>query len=453
MAATLVTEHRRAVRCALAAAVSVVVLSVAVLGLGAAPARAGSWTLVSCTQPNGDPAPSDGWRPGMWAGIAEPGSGALNTCADGGSLTVVSSAESATAAYTGPEWVFTAPHGATIVGGAIEASLTAGQGQSWIGTPLPAYDGSDVIAACQLNVPCGTDGTASGVYAIDHPGGNRIYAPAICVEASAPACPAAGTAVNAEVSIKAADIELVDGGRPAGTNFSGPLLSSRARGVAALSFTATDFNVAGGSGPGIYRVTVQIDKRTAYSGVPDIKDGDCVALGTDPTTGGLIFDHAQPCAATASIRIPINTRPLSDGRHALTITVSDAAGNSRTVHTQTVRTFNPRTSPRPARGQVPTRLTLGWMFQGAHTTLTSASAARLPTHGHVAVRCVGRRCPRLGLHAVSTASISRLWQELKAVRLHSRDRLLVTITARHHRPEQIRYTIRRGRRPSQKLLH
>ena len=442
---------RRSVRAVLWIVLGVV-LSAAGLGAGAPAARAGTWTLVSCTQPDGQPAPTGGWRGGRWAGGAAPGSVAVDTCASGGSLEAVSSALSVSASDTGPEWVFTAPRASTIAGGTIEASLTARQGQSWIGTPLPAYDAADLIVACQLGTACGADGTLSGLFAIDHPGGDQIFAPAICVEASGAACPPVGTVDNAVVSIKAADIELTEGGRPAGSDFSGSLLSGRARGTATLSFTATDFNRSGGTGPGIYSVAVEIDGATVYSGVPDTKNGSCVALGTDPATGGLEFDHVQPCRPSARISVPVSTSALSDGPHALTVLVSDAAGNSRIVLTRTIRTYNPLVSPRPAPGQPATRLTLGWSFSGAQTTLASARAAGLPAHGRVAVSCRGRRCPRPSPDSVSTGSIARLWRSLEAVRWRAGDRLLVTITARHRKPEQIQYRIRRGRRPTQRLL-
>jgi hypothetical protein len=58
------------------------------LGLPAG-AHAGTWTLASCTQPNGQPAPTDGWTTGWFNGTQTGGSGDTDTCAQGGSLAAI----------------------------------------------------------------------------------------------------------------------------------------------------------------------------------------------------------------------------------------------------------------------------------------------------------------------------------------------------------------------------
>ena len=226
--------------------VAVVVLcAMALLCIGVGSARAGVWTLVSCTQPSGVPAPTDGWSTGWWAGAATAGSGDINTCATpGGSLAAVSSQTAGAFAYTGPEWVFNAPGGAAIAGGSITATLTAPQGQAWIGTPGPAYDGADVIANCQMgSAPCQNGGQQSGTFPISHPGGTSIYAPALCVVSST-ACPATGGAgVNAEVAITSAQIELSVDATPAARppSCSPPQIRARAADSAPAS-TASPCN-------------------------------------------------------------------------------------------------------------------------------------------------------------------------------------------------------------------
>ncbi len=431
--------------CALAAA--------GLLTGGAGRARAGAWTLISCTQPDGQPAPTDGWSTGNWAGSGAPNSGDVNTCGTpGGALTAESSAAGQPASYTGPEWIFTAPPGATIAGGSITASLTSPQGQAWIGTPGPAYDGADVIVNCQLNAPCGTDGTQSGTFPITHPGGTMIYAPALCVDFSSPTCPQTGPTANASVAITQAQIELSQTAIPEAANPSGTLLSHHASGTADLVFTASDPGVDGGTGPGVYGVEVQIDGRTVYSGVPDSNGGACAALGTDPATLGLEFDHAQPCAPVASVRIPVRTRALSDARHHLTVTVSDAAGDVATVLDRSITTFNPRLTPRPRRaGEVRTRLVVGWRYVRTRTRLTILARA-LPRHGSVTIACVGRACPRLRRSSAPAAGVGRLWHELASATFRAGDRLQVTIRAPHRRAEPIELRIRAGRRPTARLL-
>jgi hypothetical protein len=436
--------------------VAVLVLcAVALLGAGAGHARAGTWTLVGCTQPNGAPAPTDGWTPGWWAGGPTPGSGDTNSCATpGGALSAASSQTGAAYAYTGPEWVFNAPGGATILGGSITATLLAPQGEAWIGTPGPAYDGADVIANCrQGSPPCQNGATESGTFPISHPGGTSIYAPALCVVSSI-ACPATGSAgVNAQVAITQAEIELSVDATPAAHNFSGPLLTHGASGTADLVFTASDPGVGGGFGPGVYGVTVQLDGRTVYSGVPDTYRGECVALGTDPASGGLMFDHGQPCAPLAKLTIPVQTRALSDGRHQLVVTMSDAAGEVATVLHRSITTFNPVISPLPRRGgETSARLTAGWTFAGPTAQLDSVHLNALARHSRVSVACTGPRCPGLRPSHVTAAHLTKLWTALKHATFHAGDRLEVTIRAPHARPEPIEFRIHRGRQPTVRLL-
>jgi hypothetical protein len=436
--------------------VAVLVLcAVALLCMGAGSARAGTWTLVSCSQPNGAPAPTDGWTTGWWAGGPTPGSGDTNSCATpGGALSAASSQNGTADAYTGPEWVFNAPGGAAILGGSITATLLAPQGEAWIGTPAPAYDGADVIANCQQgSAPCQNGATESGTFPISHPGGTSIYAPALCVASSA-GCPATGgTGVNAQVAITRAQIELSVDATPTGRNFFGSLLSHRASGTAALAFTASDPGTTGGFGPGVYGVTVQLDGRTVYSGVPDTDHGECVPLGTDPATGGLMFDHGQPCAPLAKLRIPVQTSALSDGRHTLVVTMSDAAGEVATVLHRSITTSNPVTSPLPRRGrEVDAQLTTGWAFAGSTAQLESIHVSSVPAHSTVSVACRGRRCPSLRPSRVTGARLSTLWAALKHVTFHAGDRLTLTIRARRLTPEPIEFRIRSDRRPTARLL-
>jgi hypothetical protein len=439
-------------------AVAVLLLIAGALAGPAALAHAGTWTLVSCTQPDGAPAPTDGWSPGVWAGNPIPGGGVVNGCAAAGSLTAVSSAAAPVASFTGPEWVFTAPAGATIAGGSITGSFTAPEGQAWIATPSPAFDAADEIAGCPAGGPCGVAGVLAGTFPITHLGGTRIYAPALCSQPSAAACPV-GAVNNAEVDIHAADIELAVTTTPRATDYGGSLLEPRATGDAELRFTATDPQHGGGSGPGVYSITVEIDGRTVYTGVPDTDHGTCAPLGVDPATGGLEFDDSQPCATNARISVPIDTTTLGDGPHALTVTVSDAAGDHSTVLSRTITTFNPELTPLPRDGEGMTQLLAGWSWSGPRTTLRTVAARGLPPTGGVAVRCLGHHCPPLPPGAVTVAAVGRLWAALKTAAFAPGQRLQITVirpNRRHHRhhrslqrpPESITFRFRRDAPPS-----
>jgi hypothetical protein len=427
-------------------------LSAAGLGLAAPPARAAGWTLVSCTNPDGTPAPTDGWAPGWWAGAPSAGSGVVDGCATGGELSAVSTGQAL--AFTGPELVFTAPAGDTIAGGSLTADVTAPQGQAWIGTPQPAFSSDDVLASCTTGSPCGAAGTAAGVIPISHPGGTSIYAPAVCVDFSAAACPPG--AVNAQVDIKAADIELTDTAVPAATDVTGSLLLRPARGTATLRFTASDPNPGGGSGPGVDGITVLLDGVTVYSGPPNPHVAPCPSIGTDPATGHEMFDSVQPCPPTARAVIPVDTSTLADGHHTLSIVVTDAGGEAATVvSSRTITTFNPLVSPAPAAGTVATRLVVGWDGASPAVRAHSVSARRLPRAGRVSLQCLaptGGRCPRLAPHAAAVTHARRVWTALKAASFRSGDRLRITIAAPGRPSERIQYTIRQTGLPAQRLL-
>jgi hypothetical protein len=431
--------------------VAVAVVSAAGLGLAAAPARAGGWTLVSCTNPDGTPAPTEGWTPGWWAGPPSAGSGVVDGCATGGELTAVSTGQAP--AFTGPELVFTAPAGDTIAGGSLTADLTAPQGQAWIGTPQPAFSSADVFASCTTGSPCGAAGTAAGVFPISPPGGTSIYAPAVCVDFSATACPPG--AVNAQVDIKAADIELADSAVPAATDVTGGLLARPAGGIATLRFTASDPNPGGGSGPGVDVVTVLVDGATVYSGPPNPHRGPCPSVGIDPATGHAMFDSAQPCPPTARVAIPVDTTTLADGLHSLTVIVTDAGGQAATVVNRSIKTFNPLVSPAPTAGTVATRLTVGWDGASPAVHVHSVSARGLPGAGRVSVQCLtrtGAPCPHLAPRAAAVAQVGRLWAALKAASFRSGDRLRITFAAPGRPSERIQYAIKRTGLPAQRLL-
>ena len=304
----------------------------ATAALPPAQAHAGSWILVSCTLPDGTPAPTEGWS-GASTGPVGPGSGDANSCASGGALQALVSGTSPQNAYAGPDWVFTAPSGSTITGGTLTATLTSPHGQAWLGTPALTYDSADVLANCQYNLTCGLSGTLEGSFPILHPAGGHLYAAAVCVAAvqGATECPADG-GLDAAVSVHAAEIVLANDATPTGEGFTGGLLAGGARGSADLAFTAVDPD-----GPGVYRVTIQLDASTVYEGTPD-PGGGCVLSGQ--REGALMFTSTQPCRQRESIDEALDTTGFIDGPHTLKVTVTDAAGNASVVQDTTVTTDN-----------------------------------------------------------------------------------------------------------------
>jgi hypothetical protein len=307
---------------------------VLLLALCTSSAWAGTWTLASCTQPDGQPAPTEGWSTSA-TGAVGPYSGDTNTCAQGGDLSAVTSGEAPQGAYEGPEWVFTAPAGSTIAGGSITATLTSPHGQAWLGTPSASYNSADMVANCQYNLACGQNGTLSGTFPITHLGGTSLYAVAVCVGPyeGATSCPATG-GIDAGVYVSGATIALANSATPAASGFGGTLLSPNAQGTQELTFLASD-----PGGPGVYLVTAQIDGKPIYSGTPDNNEGRCIPIGG--TGGTLMFDHSQPCRTSESVDLPINTTTLANGQHTLKVAVEDAAKNASVVYDGTITTLQP----------------------------------------------------------------------------------------------------------------
>ena len=325
---TLSAARRGASVCSLAAVACILILALA------GSAHAGTWTLLSCRQPDGQPAPTEGWSTGA-TGAVGPDSGDTNSCAEGGELSAVTSGEAPQGAYEGPEWVFSAPSGSTIAGGTITATLSSPHGQAWLGTPSASYDSADVLANCQYNLACGADGTLTGAFPITHVGGSSLYAVAVCVGPyeGATSCPSTG-GIDAAINVSSAAIELANDATPAASGFGGTLLNPNAHGTQELTFQASD-----PGGPGVRLVVVQIDGTTVYSGTPNTNEGRCVPLGS--SEGALEFDHSQPCRTSESVDVPVNTATLANGAHTLKVTVEDAAQNASVVYDGQISTLQP----------------------------------------------------------------------------------------------------------------
>ena len=232
----------------------------------APPADADEWVQVTCTAPDGAPAPVEGWQGGPY-GVAVADSGPIDTCDQhGGALTAYDSSAVQAPAYTGAIWVYTASAGSTIAGGVLSVSLSTPQGQAFVATPQDAYNAANVVINCQYNEPCGADGTetASVSIAPTFAGGSQLFAAAMCVSPTygGTTCPAgSGGGTNATISVYSADIELQNSATPTGAGFAGTLLSPGASGTAELTFTAQDHE-----GPGVYRVIVESRRRAGLRG-------------------------------------------------------------------------------------------------------------------------------------------------------------------------------------------
>jgi len=310
----------------------------------AASARAGTWALASCAQPDGKPAPIQGWQ----AGGAGSNKGSLSTCSStGGALIAQVRDEVEQPAYQPATWTFTAPSGSTIAGGTLSLAMYTPEGQDYAETPANSYDTADVVGNCQYNTGTCASQWNSEIAPIqpDQAGGSQIFLGAECVAlveghdfCQQPGDPNQGAnGLDAQINLYAALIDLQNDSTPTGTGFSGGLLAPDASRTQDLLFTASD-----PSGPGVYSVSATIDGATVYNQTPDSNSGQCQSIGTDPS-GAREFLSEQPCKQTESVDIPVNTATLAAGQHQLRITVTDAAGNSALVYSTSISTDNPPT--------------------------------------------------------------------------------------------------------------
>jgi hypothetical protein len=377
-------------------------LAVALIGvllLAASAARAGDWAQVGCTQPNGQPAPIEGWTP---EAVSGPGnySSAYSTCGQaGGALVAQSSNQWPQSRYSGYLWHYEAPNGSTIAGGTLSLSLYSPEGQAYVATPANSFP-DDVVANCQFNVSCSEHGPDGGPFVgtvpIDHPGGTNIYTEAECLGPGQPgtsteSCPVGGggNGVNAQAVIYAADIELANESTPTASGFAGPLLQGTTSGTTDLTFSAQD-----PGGPGVYQVIAAVDNTTVYDGTPETNGGRCARIGAN--AGGVSeFLYAQPCKQNVALDLPVNTTRFANGQHELKITVADAAGNTSVVYDGTISIANP-----------------------------TASASSLGLGGSVA------RGPANGTNASEQATLTARWASTSKARLTSSYGHAHTITGR-----------------------
>ncbi|MFI4977431.1 MAG: hypothetical protein ACHQC8_01945 [Solirubrobacterales bacterium] len=286
----------------------------------------GYWAQTSCSE--GDEiAGSEGWRPES-AGYYPTMYGHIDTClAIGGSLGLLDEGARDARADSGPLWVYEAPPISTIAGGVLKIQVSTPKGEAYVSTPDNSLEPSSVLLDCTTQCASGKEETV----AISHTGGWELFAGALCLPPSGESV--CSTGLNAELEITSATIMLHNTSTPAGTGFGGTLLNDPTSGKASLAFTAQDKN-----GPGVYRVSAQVDGQVMWSATPNLNKGECVAYGS--YYGALNFRYRQPCPQETAASIEIPTSAVADGQHQLKVEVEDAAGHTAVVYEHTITTEN-----------------------------------------------------------------------------------------------------------------
>ncbi len=365
----------------------------------ASSAYAGSWMEVSCVNPSQSAAPSEGWS--SFAAGGGYGSNNSTACGPGSPMYAILSTDAAVGVGSAETLQYAPPGGSTLIGGSVDVSLYAdGGGYNASGTavaytPNYAYDGSDVFFQCASGLtPCanGTNDFA-GVLGVPSGRGGNLYLSAGCGGASGYACNSGGSeGAWSLVRLWWANLLLSNEATPSASGVGGTLLSPNAEGTAELTLDAAD-----PGGPGVYLVIVEIDGKAVYSGTPNSGGGKCVPVGT--SGGALMFDYGQPCPASESVDLPINTSALANGQHTLKVVVQDAAGNSAVVYDGTISTKQPAENslgalpgPGTSAGNVPAPVAVPNGTTASHTAQLTLGLKRkiTRTYAHRTLRVTGR---------------------------------------------------------------
>ncbi len=167
--------------------------------------------------------------------------------------------------------------------------------------------------------------------------GEQLYVNASCGGLSSYKCPSGKGDSNgyaAVVYLYAADLTLSQASQPTVSDVEGELATAPTlSGSVDLSFHAAD------SGSGVYEAVFTVNGVLAGHTLLDENGGRCRDVGQ--TSDGLpAFLYLQPCPASLSVNVPLDTTTLTNGTHHLVVSVTNAAGNSTVVLDRKVTVSN-----------------------------------------------------------------------------------------------------------------
>jgi hypothetical protein len=320
----------------------------AVLLASPAGASAGKYHVYSCRTPSGEVAPTDGWS----GHVASGGANfvyANNTCGSSGALIAAIGDQTAhPAVTTRATWVFETPSADELVGATLWRSAETAGGRSGANayeTYLAGPSELDEFDECVPSDQCQGDGDSETPLSED----NRVSVPAshlgadlyvgtTCQGEEGEMCSAGigdSNGYAAAVYLYAADLVLEQAAGPTASDVGGELASaSTVSGTSDVTFNASD------PGAGVYEAIVSVDGQVVQSTPLDENGGHCKNVGG--TSDGLpAFLYIQPCAASVSADVGLDTTKLSNGAHHLVVSVIDAAGNSAPILDRDIEVENP----------------------------------------------------------------------------------------------------------------
>jgi hypothetical protein len=340
---------------------ALIAIAITTLALVLVPAaRAGTYEVHGC-----DTGSVSGWAPYA----AGPYNGYGDGCAAGGRLTLHNEIGSPGEA----SWRFTSPPHTEVAGFQIARSYRLAPNRPW-GTMvyrletygngsryrnyLPNFGGGEVAHGMSWESAEGLTGQTMIVLSLDCGGGLSCNAP------------------GGEAAIAATRVSLRDTTAPTIQSVTGGLAQDGPlAGRELLAYAAED------RGGGLWRAELRVDDARVAGGPVHGNDGYCA----------LPFRHVVPCRTAASQTLALDTRSLSDGRHALELRVTDVAGNAatwrRTItvvnHADEPRSPAPPNRPEPRTAAPPARIT-AWLERGRRsTTATAPYGERVRIRGRI----------------------------------------------------------------------
>jgi hypothetical protein len=287
--------------------------------------KPGYWAQTSCSE-GSEPLNVDGWHVESTGGYPTL-AGNSDTCeTPGGSLGLRDEGSFDSKSHSGPEWLYEVPAYSKIAGGVLHVSVKTFNGEAYITTNAFSTP-AEWLLDCSTQCANGGHPTVG----ITQEGGWQLWAGLMCVPPSGESVCSSG--LDGELQITSATVMLRNESTPTGTGFGGTLLDGSASGTANLTFTAHDEH-----GPGVYRVTADLDGQLLWSGTPSLNEGSCVAYGT--YDGALNFHSNQPCPQETGVSIEVPTAGIAEGEHQLKIEVEDAAGHTAVVYEHAITIAN-----------------------------------------------------------------------------------------------------------------
>ncbi len=314
-------------------------------------AHAGAFHLYGCRTPDGQVAPTDGWK-GNAAGAFVYDE---DKCAKGGALIAALGDGVEHEPSDLASWAFDAPVGETLTAATLWRAGDADGGSSKTGTYefwLAGPEDNEAFDECVFSgsPPCEAGKgemeeplAPANKLALAQPHlGSHLHVNAACF-APLGLCkkgehdPSGYAAV---VYLYASDLTLEQSTQPTVSSVEGELATaSTLSGVADLALRAED------SGSGVYQAVFTLDGSSAGATLIDENGGHCRDVGQ--TADSLpAFLYLQPCKPSLNVDLPFDTSTLTDGTHHLVVSVTNAADNSTVALDRKITTLNhPGSSP------------------------------------------------------------------------------------------------------------